>query len=56
MSPTTVFALPSAEGPFYAHTRLPTAHGTFDVRVFRDAAASHAVAGIGHRCIAGDGM
>ncbi len=23
--------------PFYAHTRLPTTHGTFDVRVFRDA-------------------
>lgn len=44
MSPTNVFALPSAEGPFYAHTRLPTVHGTFDVRVFRDAAGAEHLA------------
>jgi GTP cyclohydrolase II len=41
--------LPLTDGPFYAHTRLPTKHGTFDVRVFRDAAgAEHLAISRGH--------
>jgi GTP cyclohydrolase II len=44
MSPTNVYALPTTDGPFYAHTRLPTVNGTFDVRVFRDAAGAEHLA------------
>lgn len=33
--------------PFYAHTRLPTAHGTFDVRVFREGDKEHLAISVG---------
>ena len=29
------------DGPFYARTRLPTEHGEFDVRVYRDGGKEH---------------
>ncbi|MEE2788223.1 MAG: GTP cyclohydrolase II [Myxococcota bacterium] len=29
------------DGPFYAQTRLPTEHGDFDVRVYRDGGKEH---------------
>lgn len=33
--------------PFYAHTRLPTEHGEFDVRVFRDGDKEHLAISVG---------
>jgi GTP cyclohydrolase II len=44
MNHEAAVALPLADGPFYALTRLPTRHGTFDVRVFRDAAGAEHLA------------
>ncbi len=44
MTHDAAVALPLADGPFYAHTRLPTKYGTFDVRVFRDAAGAEHLA------------
>ncbi len=35
------------DGPFYARTRLPTAHGTFDVRVFREGDKEHLAISVG---------
>lgn len=34
-------------GPFYAATRLPTAHGVFDVRVFREGDKEHLAISVG---------
>lgn len=34
-------------GPFYARTRLPTEHGTFDVRVFREDDKEHLAISVG---------
>lgn len=33
--------------PFYAHTRLPTEHGTFDVRVYREGEREHLAISVG---------
>ncbi len=38
---------PPESGPFYACTRLPTCHGVFDVRVFREGDKEHLAISVG---------
>lgn len=52
--PVLMPELDNEHAPFYAHTRLPTEHGEFDVRVFKEGDKEHLAISVGDLCGAED--